>query len=236
MIDETSCIVLLDYAENYLYVIQDEVQGYHWNKEQCTVHPVVIYFKNEDNNLKHTSLCFLSDDLLHDNCFVHELERQTTEYIRINMPSVKTIEYFSDGCAGQYKNYNNFCHHKNNFGFDTVWSFFATSHGKSPCDGVCGTVKRKIARTSLQLPLNDQIATFEAVWMFCSTSFEEILFYMIRKDERSPIREKLNERYKLGNTVEGTRSLHHFHPLSTTKIQAKYLSVETNYSISHSFL
>ena len=92
------------------------------------------------------------------------------------------------------------------------------------------------ARTSLQRPLNDQIVTFEAVWMFCSTSFEDILFYMIRKDEMSPIREKLNERYKLGNTVEGTRSLHHFHPLSTTKIQAKYLSVETNYSISHSFL
>ena len=28
-IDETSCIVLLDFAENYHYIVQDEVQGYH---------------------------------------------------------------------------------------------------------------------------------------------------------------------------------------------------------------
>ena len=27
------------------YVVQDEVQGYHWNKEQCTLHPVILYYK-----------------------------------------------------------------------------------------------------------------------------------------------------------------------------------------------
>ena len=27
---ETSCIVLLDFAENYQFVVQDEIQGFHW--------------------------------------------------------------------------------------------------------------------------------------------------------------------------------------------------------------
>ena len=72
-IDESSCVVLLDFAENYHFIVQDEVQGYHWNKEQCTVHPVVIYYKDGGNNLKHKSLCFLSDDLDHDTSVVHEL-------------------------------------------------------------------------------------------------------------------------------------------------------------------
>ena len=35
-INEATCIVLLDFAENYHYVVQDEVQGYHWNKEHST--------------------------------------------------------------------------------------------------------------------------------------------------------------------------------------------------------
>ena len=34
-IDQTSCIVLLDFAENYHFVVQDEVQGYHWNYQHC---------------------------------------------------------------------------------------------------------------------------------------------------------------------------------------------------------
>ena len=48
-IDEETCIILLDFAENYHFIVQDEVQGYHWNKDQCTLHPVVIYYKNQQN-------------------------------------------------------------------------------------------------------------------------------------------------------------------------------------------
>ena len=57
--------LLLDFAENYHYIVQDEIQGYHWNKDQCTLHPVVIYYR-EGNEVKHISLCILSDDLEHD--------------------------------------------------------------------------------------------------------------------------------------------------------------------------
>ena len=39
--------VLLDFAENYSFVIEDEVQGFHWNNIQATVHPIVIY--NREN-------------------------------------------------------------------------------------------------------------------------------------------------------------------------------------------
>ena len=32
-LNESECIILLDFAENYHYVVQDEIQGYHWNNE-----------------------------------------------------------------------------------------------------------------------------------------------------------------------------------------------------------
>ena len=48
-------------------------------------------------------------------------------------------------------------------------------------------------------------------------------------------RETLEKRYKLGSTVEGTRSFHHFQPLAINKIQAKYLSTESNHHVTHTF-
>jgi len=41
-----TAIIPADFSENYSYVIQDEVQGYHWNKEQCTIHPIAMYVRN----------------------------------------------------------------------------------------------------------------------------------------------------------------------------------------------
>ena len=97
-------IAIEDFAENYTFVVQDEVQSFHWSKQYCTLHPVVLYYK-EDGKLQHRSFCFLSDDLEHDTCFVHEIQEKLTCYIRQDLPDVDNVEYFSDGCAGQYKNY-----------------------------------------------------------------------------------------------------------------------------------
>ena len=39
-------IALADFAENYFMVVQVAVQGWHWTKQQCTIHPLVLYYKN----------------------------------------------------------------------------------------------------------------------------------------------------------------------------------------------
>ena len=64
-LSSTEVIVLCDFAESYKFVEQDEVQSFHWNKIQATLHPMVIYYK-VNNLLKCYSICFISDDLLHD--------------------------------------------------------------------------------------------------------------------------------------------------------------------------
>ena len=40
----STCIMLADFAENYSMVVQDAVQGWHWTKQQCTIHPIIIYY------------------------------------------------------------------------------------------------------------------------------------------------------------------------------------------------
>ena len=75
---------------------------------------------------------------------VYYIQHIFTDHLKLILPHIQKIEYFSDGCAGQCKNRKNLynlCQHKFDFGITAVWNFFATSHGKSPCDGIRGTVK-----------------------------------------------------------------------------------------------
>ena len=67
------------------------------------------------------------------------------------MSFVTKVFYFSDGSGAQYKNFKNFANltfHKQDFGIEAEWHFFATSHGKNACDGVGGTLKRLAAKAS----------------------------------------------------------------------------------------
>jgi len=41
------CIIILDFAENFSFVVQDAAQGYHWDNSQATLHPFSVYFIQE---------------------------------------------------------------------------------------------------------------------------------------------------------------------------------------------
>ena len=91
-------------------------------------------------------------------------------YLHELLPQVKKLFYFSDGCGTLYKNYKNFmnfCLHKQNFGLDVEWIFFATSHSKSTCNGIDSSVKRHAAKRSLQRPMNTQILDYQAMLNVC---------------------------------------------------------------------
>ena len=57
-------------------------------------------------------------------------------------------------------------YHFKDFGIKAIWSFFATSHGKSSCNGIGGTIKRLTAIESLQRVCKDQILTAEDMAKF----------------------------------------------------------------------
>ena len=52
-----------------------------------------------------------------------------------------------------YKNFVNLCYHQEDFGVAAEWVFFATSHGKSPCDGIGGSVKQHAAKRKAVLEI-----------------------------------------------------------------------------------
>ena len=97
-------LVLRDFADNYQFLIQDEIQGYHWSKEYSTLHSVVVYLKDDTSSLPHISICYIPDDNSQDTCFVYEVQKTMINYLHELLPQVKKLFYFSDGCGGQYKN------------------------------------------------------------------------------------------------------------------------------------
>ena len=131
----------------------------------------------------------------------------------------------------QYKNYKffiNLCYHKQDFELDAEWTFFATIHRKSPCDGIGGVVKRYVAKRSLQRPLNNQILDYKAFIELCKEEIKGITFFDISQSRMTDVRESLKIRFSKGKTIPGTRSCHHFIPLSTSKISHKLTSEDGN--------
>ena len=113
-------IIQMDFSENYSYVLQDEIQSYHWENLQCTLHPIVSYMKI-NGELVSNCACILSDHKSHSTAAVHCFLDVYIPYLQTVCPSVEIVYYFTDGSAAQYKNKFNFlnlCLHKNDFGID----------------------------------------------------------------------------------------------------------------------
>ncbi|XP_044594854.1 uncharacterized protein LOC123272219 [Cotesia glomerata] len=163
-------VIICDFAENYAFVVQNAAAGFHWNNNQATVFPVVIYYK-VNNKLEHKSLVIISDSNKHDAVVVHVFIEIITDYVKSLPERCNKIYYFSDGAPQQFKNFKNFVnlyYHEDDFDIPAEWHFFATAHGKGPCDGIGGILKRLAARASLQLAVDKQITTPEELFEWAS--------------------------------------------------------------------
>ena len=176
----------------------------------------------EDNTLQHRNiLCVIIDCKDHTTVTVFAFLKVVLKYLKTELPAVKKIHYFTDGCAGQYKNKNNFihlCNHEDDFGLAAEWNFFTTSHGKSACDGIGGTVKRLVTKASLYRPYNDQILTSDAIINFCNENIHGIKFFNVPPEDVARSETELKVRFELARTVKGTLQFHRFIPVSKSRL------------------
>ena len=126
----------------------------------------MIYYQ-VNNSIQGHSLCFISNDLTHDADMVCEVIKHTIDFAKRSPPfDINEVHYFSDGCAGQFKNCKNMLnqtYYFKDFSIKATWSFL----GKSHCDGIGGTIKRLTTTESLQQVCKDQILTARDTTKFC---------------------------------------------------------------------
>ena len=91
-------------------------------------------------------LIAISDDLVHDNHFVHKTRSMISEYLSSISANVQVMHEFTDGCSVQYKSRHCMADVSNSecdFGYKTIRNFFETSHAKGEQDAAGGHCKTK---------------------------------------------------------------------------------------------
>lgn len=127
----------------------------------------------------------------------------------------------------------NLNYHKEDFGINAEWHFFATAHGKGPCDGVGGTVKRMAARASLQLPIDAQITTSQGLyeWATKPNNLLKIDVIFSPEEDYTEAKKLLEMRYAKAKSITGTQKLHCVIPDGNGTLTVK----EFSRSLEHRF-
>ena len=101
------CLVVCAFAENYAFVIQNAVPGFHWNNNQATLFPIVFYY-NENGSIKHKTVVIISDCTKRDAVAVYVFLEGFNEFLDLHFPNIRKCIYFSDGAPQQFKNLKHF--------------------------------------------------------------------------------------------------------------------------------
>lgn len=188
--------------------------------------------------MNHYSFVVISECLTHDAVAVYLFIKKLINFLKSKIENISKIYYVTDGAASQYKNKKNFKNvikHYDDFGIECEWHFHDTSHGKGPCDGIGGTVKRKAARYSLTNEAS--ITSARELFEWANTDNFSINFDYATIEEYDVTAKLLEKRFINLKTIPGTQSYHAFIPQSKygDKLLLKKFSNSSNFLYSHKF-
>ena len=223
-------LVMFDFSENYAYVCQDASQAFHFNNNQCTVVPVIFYYKDDDK-LTHQSMIFLSESLKHDTAAVYAIQTLLIPEIKKKVRKLKKIYYVTDGAKQHFKNkyqIANVIHHKEDFHVEAEWHYTATAHGKSMYDGIGATFKRAAYLASLTAKPTEAILTPEVLYGWASSHFKTMRVLYFDKVFHDKIRRKLNARFANCESVPEISKNHGFVVNKNKEVLIKRYSNDRN--------
>ena len=116
-----------------------------------------------------------------------------------------------------------------------MWNFFATSHRKSTCDGLGGTIKRKPTTGSLSKTKTSPIVSALQAYEFCKNTMPTVEFFFVPKDDLTKVCTKLKARYARKHIVAGTHSYHVFIPKNVGILSFEGISEDEEISGQYSF-
>jgi hypothetical protein len=94
----TYAVIQLDFAQNYAFVIQREVQSAYYSRQQATIFTVYIRIGEE-----HRNMVIISNYLAHDTKFVYSGQKIIIDFLRKEYPNIFKINYVSDGASAHFK-------------------------------------------------------------------------------------------------------------------------------------
>ena len=110
------------------------------------------------------------------------------------------------------------------FGVEAEWHYFATSHGKSPRDGIGGTLKRLAAQASLQKIYSGQILTATDLYDRAANNLSEISVASVPSKEYEKEKTFLAQHFRAESALKSTQNINCIIPQSAGTINAKQYS------------
>ena len=237
-------VSVVDFAENYKFEIQNEVQSMHWHSYQVSI-LVHITFRhnpdldpyNEDTFILTEYHFYITDDKHHDSEFVQHCFGLHWDHMKRNGFEPKQHWVWSDGCASQFKSKKPFyfisCYPNMTNGCSMLWNFFGSGHGKGPHDGAGAVVKCFIRREQLK-PYGVKLQSARDVVGYLTAHLSERpetsymghrkpmrrFFHHVLESDVQPLRDNSHS----CDFVPGTQKLHSI--LATNKIQIGMLMVK----------
>ena len=150
-------IVYEDYAENHSLKPGDRaVQSSYWNQQFVTMHCICVYWRGLDGEIHYQSFVYLSSIMSHDSAFVitcHKslLKKDLKEVVKDDI-TFHFMHFISDSPMNQYRNkydaeFTSLIEEL--FGIKAAHHYTEAGHGKSVCDGIGGSFKRRADEASL---------------------------------------------------------------------------------------
>jgi hypothetical protein len=95
----------MDFSENYTCSNVSEIQSAYWNPVMVTLHPVVAYFRNpnDENEISHKSFVYISDELGHTCSTVYAFLKNLVPRLKELIPELSCIHYL---CILQHLEYH----------------------------------------------------------------------------------------------------------------------------------
>lgn len=147
-VEHGTVVCVMDFAQNYTTLYQDDIKATHYGKQQITLHPIPCYYRKDDGTLNRESAVMLSDDINHDTYAVSHFRRRLIEHLRTQGILVSLLIEWCDGAPSQYKNASAFLDlldASNRLDVSIIRCFYGSEHGKGESDGESGVVKSKLA-------------------------------------------------------------------------------------------
>jgi hypothetical protein len=230
LINKKEIMCQMDFAENYSCITQDSIQSHYFVRPQVTIHPFVVYY-NDGSSIKVLNYIVIADIKKHNTISVYAFQKKMLSKLKDKFPELEKIIYLSDGCAEQYKNKSNFknvCCHEKDFNIKAEWHFFPTSHGKGPCDGNGGTIKRMAKDACIR-----KTAEINSAKQFYDWATSQEVKHQFKKDwefiyatdtDYTDAEIMLKERFDDLVPIPGTKKYHAFIPKDERSIYASEYS------------
>ncbi|CAF1275201.1 unnamed protein product [Rotaria sordida] len=221
--DEKSIVVQVDYAENFSIQEQDAVQSAHWSTKTISIFtahawcgPLNFSFALPSDNITHNKYCV--------NTCLDYIIGELKQYL----PDLKTIKFFSDGAASQFKQrflFRNLIRLSIDCDLNLSWSFFATSHGKGVVDAIGGTVKRLVWQEILT---KQQCKTATSFVLLAKNKTNTIILHEITQAAIDASEQKLQQIFNATRSVRDTQKLHHVTAIREDTIECRSYSQSTS--------